>query len=566
MKHKISIVLILMMIVSSLSGCGMKKESMDTASKKTDGIYENMDSQQINSNTAYTSEEKSSQDNGIVMKEDSLTSDSTSMVAEADIAPEFNTEEYNEITENGYKSVKNYPVSTFSSDVDTASYSNVRRMIQQDSYIDSGAVRIEEMINYFSYDYATPQGEHPFAVTTELSDCPWNKDTKLMLVGIQTSQVDFSESPASNLVFLIDVSGSMFDNDKLPLVQQAFTMLTENLTQKDRVSIVVYAGEDAVILEGANGTEKERITDAISQLTAGGSTAGSAGIQTAYAIAEKNFIEGGNNRVILATDGDLNVGVTSESELTDLITEKKKSGVFLSVLGFGTGNYKDNKMEALADQGNGNYAYIDSLLEAKKVLVEEMGSTLFTVAKDVKFQVEFNPNTVKGYRLIGYENRLLATEDFEDDTKDAGEVGAGHSVTALYEIALTDSELKVPSTDLKYQEETVSMNQGELLTVSIRYKKPSEDTSILMTEVVPVDQYSSAMTKNLKFAAAVAEFGMLLRDSDYKGTATYEGIITMLAQEDFSQDIYRKEFLDLVFQAKYIMLNQAADSNQTITE
>lgn len=573
MKKKISIVLILMMVMGCFAGCGRKSEKP-------------MNDAQVNGNTTYvkdsgdgrssTTEGKAVDventyggDQSILLKENAATG------AECDvwydynginetpqepgmIAPEgeFNTEEYNAMEENGYKSVKNYPISTFSVDVDTASYSNLRRMIQQDGYIDTGAVRIEEMINYFSYNYAKPTGDHPFAVTTELSDCPWNKDTKLMLVGIQTEQMEFAQSPASNLVFLIDVSGSMFDDNKLPLVQKSFSMLTENLTAKDKVSIVVYAGEEAVILEGANGTEKERIIKAINQLSAGGSTAGSKGIETAYAIAEKNFIKDGNNRVILATDGDLNVGLTSESELEELITRKKESGVFLSVLGFGQGNYKDNKMELLADKGNGNYSYIDSLLEANKVLVEEMGSTLYTVAKDAKIQVEFNPNTVKGYRLIGYENRLLATEDFEDDTKDAGEVGAGHSVTAIYEIALSNSALEIPSTNLKYQEETISMNQDELLTISIRYKKPDKDTSILMTDVVHADEYSANMPKNLKFAAAVAEFGMLLRDSKYKGTATFDGIIARLADEDFSQDPYRKQFVDLVFQAKYIMMKQ----------
>lgn len=536
MKKRISTVLVLMMIASSLFGCGKatKDESRsDRYTATSDGKAAGQTSESYyDTNQVYTESENSAWDQP---KADGMLADE-----------DFNTEEYNSIIENGFKSVSNYPVSTFSADVDTASYSNIRRMLNTGSTIDPGAVRIEEMINYFSYDYATPEGEHPFAITRELSVCPWNEDTKLMLVGIQTDKINFSQSPASNLVFLIDVSGSMYDYNKLPLVQKAFTMLTENLSQKDKISIVVYAGSDAVILDGANGTEKERIITAIEQLEAGGSTAGSKGIETAYAIAEKNFIQGGNNRVILATDGDLNVGITSESELTDLISKKKESGVYLSVLGFGTGNYKDNKMEALADKGNGNYAYIDTLLEARKVLVEEMGATLLTVAKDVKFQVEFNPSTVKGYRLIGYENRLLATEDFNDDSKDAGEVGAGHSVTVLYEIALSDSKLEIPTTQLKYQDQVAKMEDGELLTVSIRYKKPAESTSILMSEVVTSQDFTTEIPKNLKFAAAVAEFGMLLRDSKFKGSSSYSEIQRLLAYEDFSQDEYRKEFLQLV--------------------
>lgn len=341
--------------------------------------------------------------------------------AEGSFAGEdFNTEEYSAIEEKGYSSVANTPLSTFSVDVDTASYSNLRRMIE-DGYtlneIPQGAVRIEEMLNYFSYDYNLPKGTEPFGVTTIMGDCPWNADAKLLQIGLKTQEIDFSEAPASNLVFLLDVSGSMYTEDKLPLLQKSFCLLTEELTQKDRVSIVTYAGNDEVVLKGVDGSKKSEITNALNSLTASGSTNGAKGIETAYALAEDYFIEGGNNRVILATDGDLNVGTTSESELQALITDKKESGVFLSVLGFGTGNIKDNKMETLADYGNGNYAYIDSFSEAKKVLVEEMGATLVTVAKDVKIQIEFNPAYVKGYRLLGYENRALAAEDFDDDKK-----------------------------------------------------------------------------------------------------------------------------------------------------
>ena len=343
---------------------------------------------------------------------------------------DFNTEEYNYISENGYKTTVKEPLSTFSVDVDTASYSNLRRYINSGQQIPADAVRIEEMLNYFSYDYPEPENGDPFSVTTEYSDCPWNEDNRLLLIGLQAKEIDVSRRPPSNLVFLLDISGSMYSDDKLPLVQKSFTMLAENLTQKDRVSIVTYAGYESVVLDGVSGDQTARIAAALDDLEAGGSTAGAAGIEKAYELARKNYISGGNNRVILATDGDLNVGISSEGELTRLIQEKKKDGVHLSVIGVGTGNLKDNKMEALADNGDGNYNYIDSIFEAKKVLVDEMGGTLVTVAKDVKIQVEFNPRYVSGYRLIGYENRLLNQEDFNDDKVDAGEIGSGHCVTA----------------------------------------------------------------------------------------------------------------------------------------
>lgn len=461
----------------------------------------------------------------------------------------FNTEEYNYIVENGYTSTVSNPLSTFSIDVDTASYTNLRRMITDGwsgEEIPAEAIRIEEMINYFEYDYPQPKEGEPFSVTTEISECPWNGDTKLMLVGLHSKDIDLSERPAMNLVFLIDVSGSMYDEDKLPLVQKSFSMLTENLSPEDRISIVTYAGEDAVVLEGADGNDKQKILEAINSLTAGGSTAGAAGINTAYKIAEKYFIKGGNNRIILATDGDLNVGISSESDLTALVEEKRETGVYLSVLGFGTGNIKDNKMEALADNGNGNYSYIDSELEAKRVLVEEMSGTLFTAAKDVKIQVEFNPAYVKGYRLIGYENRALADEDFNDDTKDAGEIGAGHSVTALYELVMNDSDMEFSSSELKYQESAEGVNNGELLTASIRYKEPDGDTSKLLAYPVTMDNYSEKMSYNMTFAAGVAEFGLVLRNSEYKGTATCQSVLTLLADYDYESDVYKDEFIYLV--------------------
>ncbi len=458
---------------------------------------------------------------------------------------EFNTEEYNSITENSYMSVAANPLSTFSIDVDTASYTNLRRMINDGYDIPENAVRIEEMINYFDYNYPAPKENEPFSVTTEMSDCPWNDETKLMMIGLQAEEIDLSERAPMNIVFLIDVSGSMYDENKLPLVQQSFTMLTESLTPKDRVSIVTYAGDDRVVLEGADGNQKQDILNAINSLEAGGSTAGAAGINTAYEIAEKYFISGGNNRIVLATDGDLNVGVSSESDLTALVERKRETGVFLSVLGFGTGNIKDNKMEALADNGNGNYSYIDSVLEARKVLVEEMGGTLFTVAKDVKIQVEFNPAYIKGYRLVGYENRALAAEDFEDDTKDAGEIGAGHTVTALYEIVTNDSPMELSTDDLRYSENNGEEN-GEILTVAIRYKEPDGNESKLLEYPVSEDTYSEKMSEDLTFAAGVAEFGLVIRNSEYKGNSTCQSVLTMLADYDYSNDTYKDEFIYLV--------------------
>ncbi len=441
----------------------------------------------------------------------------------------LNMEEYNTILENAFLSAAENPLSTFSVDVDTASYSNIRRMLKNGESVNPDAVRIEEMINYFSYDYPAPTRDVPFSVNTELYDCPWNSENELLLIGLQAEEIDLSERKPMNLVFLIDVSGSMMSHDKLPLVQQAFAMLTENLNENDSISIVTYAGAEEIVLEGARGNEYARITDKIYSLTAGGSTAGAAGITCAYELAEEYFIKGGNNRVILATDGDLNVGLSSEEELTELIEEKRKGGVNLSVLGFGTGNLKDDRLEALADNGNGNYAYIDSLLEARKVLVQEMGGTLYTVAKDVKIQTEFDPEYVDSYRLVGYENRALANEDFENDNVDAGEIGAGHSVTALYELVLTD---------------TAANTDAKLLNVALRYKEP-EDTKSKLVEYPVMSARNSEMPENLAFAAAVAEFGMLLRDSKYAGTSGYSQIRELLTQTNMDND-YRQEFAELV--------------------
>lgn len=463
---------------------------------------------------------------------------------------EHNTEEYSHIDENGFKAVSTSPLSTFAADVDTASYANLRRMLLAGQDVPADAVRIEEMINYFHYDYPEPSDGEPFSVSTELTPCPWNEDTVLFRVGLQAPQPDWDTMPASNLVFLIDVSGSMDQWNKLPLVKQAFLLLTENLRSEDTISIVTYASSDAIVLDGATGDESSDIQTAIEELTAGGSTAGAKGIQTAYALAEEHFIPGGNNRVILATDGDLNVGISSEGELTRLIEEKKESGVFLSVMGFGDGNLKDNKLESLADHGNGNYSYIDSVLEAKKVLVEEMGGTLFTVAKDVKLQVEFNPEHVKGYRLIGYENRLMDAEDFADDTKDGGEIGAGHRVTVLYELVPADSDMEIPGTQLKYQQSSPT-GSTEWLTVSLRYKEPEGSGSTLLAYPVDSGDWTDTPSADTAFAACVAQFGMLLRDSEYAGAATYDGVSRQLAAiPGLEEDAYKDEFAYLVRQAE----------------
>ena len=472
----------------------------------------------------------------------------------------YDTREYDYQEEHRFVSTKDFPLSTFAADCDTASYSNIRSYIEEGTLPPAGAVRVEEMINYFDYDYVSdPEAGKKFAVYTEYSDCPWNKDTKLMMVGLNTAAIDMSEKKASNLVFLIDTSGSMYEENKLPLAQKAFKMLAENLDENDRISIVTYAGSDTVVLNGVAGSEAYTICEALDSLEASGSTNGSAGLITAYEIAEQQFIKDGNNRVILATDGDLNVGLTSESDLVGLITEEKDSGIFLSVLGFGSDNLKDNKLEALADHGNGNYSYLDSVYEAKKVLVDEMGGTLYTVAKDVKLQIEFNPEQVKGYRQIGYENRALSAEDFADDTVDGGEIGAGHVVTALYEVVPVDSEFDVPEAETKYTSKKQSADySGELATVNIRYKEPGGDKSTLETAVIKAESGQKEMSHDLSFASAVAVYGMLLTDSAYKGTATYKmveelaeaGITVQTDERNMAQasndQLYRSQFLELV--------------------
>lgn len=472
-------------------------------------------------------------------------------------------EEYDHVAENDFIAVADDPRSTFSIDVDTASYSNIRRYLEGGSMPPPEAVRVEEMINYFSYNYESPIGTGPFSINTEVSGTPWNEDSLLVSVGLQGQRIDMSEVGARNLVFLLDVSGSMNDADKLPLLKQGLGMLVNNLRDNDRVSIVVYAGASGVVLQPTMGNDKPRIMEALQRLQAGGSTNGGDGIKLAYKMASKNFEKDGINRVILATDGDFNVGVTNRTELVELIEDKRKSGVFLSVLGFGTGNMQDSTMEMLADKGNGNYAYIDNKAEARKVLVEEAGGTLVTIAKDVKIQVEFNPAEVENYRLIGYENRKLAHADFNDDTKDAGEIGAGHSVTALYEVTPKGSTAKSTTDKLKYQDKSelsAAAKSGELLTVKVRYKKPNGSKSKLISLPVSGDDRGIRnTTKDYRFAAAVAQFGMILRHSKYKGSASYDEVLK-LAGESLGSDRHghRKAFLALVKKAKSIQKSDPA--------
>lgn len=465
---------------------------------------------------------------------------------------EFNTEGYSAIKENGYKDVRHNPLSTFSIDVDNASYSNVRRFINLGQTPPADAVRVEEMINYFKYDYPEPDGDYPFSVYTEVAPCPWNKKHNLLHIGLKGKSIDKSSLPASNIVFLMDVSGSMDDPNKLPLLKSAFGLLVNELRPQDRVAIVVYAGAAGVVLNSTPGNKKEKIMQAIDNLEAGGSTAGGEGLMLAYKIAGENFIEGGNNRIILATDGDFNVGESSNGGMERLIEEKREKGVFITVLGFGMGNYKDDKMEIIADKGNGNYAYIDNLQEARKVLVQEFGGTLFTIAKDVKFQLEFNPAFVEAYRLVGYENRLLNDEDFNDDTKDAGEMGSGHTVTALYELIPAGSDEDVLSVDpLKYQsgkEPVKGQASKEMLTIKLRYKEPDGAKSRLYEKAIDntVRDFDRT-TERFRFSASVAGFGMLLRNSEYKGTLTYNDIISMAAaSKGNDEDGYRSEFVRLV--------------------
>lgn len=471
-------------------------------------------------------------------------------------AENVNSEEYGTYRENRFVSVQQEAFSTLSLDVDAASYSNIRRMINAGKMPDKDAVRIEEMINYFSYNYAEPKGEHPVNINAQITDSPWNKNYKIARIAVKAQSIPTENLPSSNFVFLIDVSGSMMGPTRLDLVKSSLKMLTNNLRATDRVAIVVYAGAAGIVLPSTEGKNKQKIIDALDGLTAGGSTAGGAGIQLAYKIAERNFIKGGNNRIILCTDGDFNVGVSSNEGLENLIAEKRKTGIFLTVLGYGMGNYKDKQLQTLAEKGNGNHAYIDNIQEANRVLVQTFGSTLFTVAKDVKLQIEFNPQHVSAYRLIGYESRLLNKEDFNDDTKDAAELGAGHTVTALYEIVPVGVQNKYGGVDpLKYQKTTKKKVENaisdEWLTVKLRYKAPDSDKSKKLEIALKKSDLNKSIDKDFNFAMSVAMFGQMLRKSDFVGTSSYDKVLA-LARDGIDNDDYgyKMEFVRLVSAVK----------------
>ncbi len=470
--------------------------------------------------------------------------------------PYHNTEEYTAQEENIFKDCAKNPLSTFSIDVDTASYSNMRRFLMQGKIPPKGSVRTEELLNYFDYDLPQPEGDIPFSVTSETAECPWNEEHKLVMIGLQGNGLSGEERQPSNIVFLIDTSGSMYDFNKLPLVQKSMELLLEQLDERDTIAIVTYAGTAGIALEPTSVSEKEKILDALHSLRAGGSTAGAEGIELAYQLAQEHKTNG-NNRIILCTDGDFNVGVSSTGELEQLIREKKEGGIYLSVLGFGMDNYKDNRMETLADCGNGNYAYIDNLKEAKKVLKDDMTGTLYTIAKDVKLQVEFNPAVVSQYRLIGYENRMLQSEDFDNDAKDAGELGAGHAVIALYEI-IPASEERFDN-GLRYQKSSYAPDDAELMYLKLRYKRPESDSSELI-EYTVANQENGRVSENLMFASAVAELGMLMNESEYKGTADFDSVMSLAEQgKGADESGLRGEFIQMVDLAKYIFDTKAGN-------
>ena len=479
------------------------------------------------------------------------------------VVDNFNTEAYDRIYENKFLMVGNKPLSTFSIDVDTASYTNVRRFLSNGNLPPQDAVRIEELINYFTFDYPQPKGDDPFSVNVEIASCPWNTDHRLARIGLKGKVLEAHKRPASNLVFLLDVSGSMGQPNKLPLLKQAFKLLVNQLGSKDRVAIVVYAGASGMVLDSTSCSDKSKkyVLESLDRLNAGGSTNGGAGIALAYKVAQDHFIKGGVNRVILATDGDFNVGTTNQGDLIRLIEKKAKSGVFLTVLGFGMGNYKDSTLEKLADKGNGNYGYIDNFAEARKVFVDQLNSSLVTIAKDVKIQIEFNPAQVQAYRLIGYENRILKSEDFNDDTKDAGEIGAGHTVTALYQIVPVGKKIGVTEgtdvDELKYQKPsdlTRASQDGEMMTVKLRYKKPDGDTSKLISVAVKdKGKGFGNATDDFKFASSVAQFGLLLRDSKYKFNSSFDGVVEVGDSAKGKDAMgYRGEFIHLVRNAASI--------------
>lgn len=556
-KNIIAALLIGTVVTTSLTGCGTKYSASSDAAADTSPSYIEAE---------YPAESAGSEDRSGASKDsyeeayayDSYDGDCYAEAYEEEECLGYyypdtyydQGENYKSIAENSFTDVAASPLSTFGADIDTASYSNLRRMIN-DGYslsdIPGGAVRTEELVNYFDYDYKSPGKNDAFAVNASIIDCPWNKKTKLVNLGIKARELNDIEDTPSNIVFLVDVSGSMESYDKLPLLQMGLDMLVDDLDENDRVSIVTYASSSDIVIAGVPGNDHTKIKRAINDLEASGSTNGGDGIRSAYKLAEKYFIKGGNNRVIMATDGDLNVGITSEEELEELISDKKESGVFLSVLGFGTGNYNEVTLETLADKGNGNYSYIDCLTEAKKVLIDEFNSTLFTVAKDVKFQVEFNPKYVSEYRLIGYENRQMAAKDFSDDTKDGGEIGSGHAMTVLYEIKLNEdrdddnTSLRYQSTDLSELGETSS----EWMNVSVRYKEPEEDESKLIYFPVGSECYTETPNCDTLFAAYVAECGMILNDSEYIDGLDMRDVSKQVSKLDLD-DEYKEEFRELI--------------------
>jgi len=513
----------------------------------------------------YSSKDKAKMENSTGCKKMTVACEMTgsSGIQRISMAPamydmDFNTENYSSIQENGFKNVSYNPLSTFSIDVDNASYSNIRRFINMGQLPPKDAVRIEEMINYFNYDYKQPEGDKPFSVTTEISACPWNKKHNLLLIGLQGKEIDKANIPPSNLVFLLDVSGSMNAPNKLPLVKSALKMLVEELRPQDKVSIVVYAGAAGMVLDATPGSNKKKITDAIENLNAGGSTAGGEGLKLAYKIADENRIEKGNNRIILATDGDFNVGVSSDSEMEQIVSNEREKGTFITVLGFGMGNYKDNKLEIISDKGNGNYSYIDNIQEARKIFIKEFGGTLFTIAKDVKLQIEFNPAKVKSYRLVGYENRLLNAEDFKNDQKDAGEMGSGHQVTALYEIIPAGAEELTSDIDpLKYQKkEQVVDHSNEVATLKFRFKKPDENSSIADSIIITEPKNKQAVTSpGFRLTAGIAQFGMILRNSEFKGNSTVENTVELIkAGRDNDEEGYVGELIRMIESAQALGL------------